>query len=149
MSASTRPHPALQRLQPLIGTWALTGRTLGSEEDDIKGQVVIDWLPGGFFQEQRGEIEIPAAGLKVQSLEIVGYDPQTDTFPSQVYASLGGEPGTYAWDVRGNVVTHWTNGSKYTGTFSAGGRTLSGGWRSDDGNTAPGSSYDAVMTRVK
>ena len=142
------PHPALQRLNPLIGTWDLTGRTLGAKRDDIKGRVLIRWMPGGFFQEQRGEIEIPEAGLKVESVEILGYDPQTDTFPSTTFNSLSATPGSYAWDVRGKIVTHWTKGAKYTGTLSDDGKTLTGGWRSDDGSTSPGSSYDAVMTRV-
>jgi hypothetical protein len=149
MSPMVGPHRALRRLQPLVGTWTLAGRTLGSEADDIKGRVVIDWLPDGFYLEQRGEIEIPAAGRRVRSLEVVGYDPESDTFPSQAYTNLGGEPEAYAWDVRGNVVTHWTKGSRYTGRLSEDGRTLSGGWRAAARGTDPGSSFDAVLTRIK
>lgn len=149
MSSTAGPHPALRRLQPLVGTWAITGRSLGAKEDDITGLVVISWLPGGFFQEQRGEIEIPRLGLKVQSLEIVGYDVQTDTFRAQSYTNLGGEPGTYWWDVRGNAVTHWTKEARYTGILSEDGNTLSGGWRPMEGKGNAASAYDAVMTRVK
>ncbi len=145
----TEPHPALKRLQPLIGTWRITGRTLGASQDDVRGQVVIAWIAGGQFQEQRGEIEIVATALKVRAVEVIGYDPKTDTFPSTVYGSLSGEPTTYGWDVRGSVVTHWTKGSKYTGTLSPDGKTVSGGWRADDGSTSPGASYDAVMTKVE
>ncbi len=143
------PHPALKRLQPLIGTWRITGRTLGASQDDVRGQVEITWIVGGQFQEQRGEMEIVPTGLKVRALEVIGYDPKTDTFPSTVYGSLGGEPTSYGWDVRSNVVTHWTKGSKYTGRLSADGKTLTGGWRPDDGSTSPGPAYDAVMTKVE
>jgi len=141
------PNPALKRLDKLVGTWRLSGRSLGSQEDDIRGQVTIAWLPGGYFMEQRGEIEV--RGFKGQSLEIIGYDPATDTFPSTVYSSMDGAPAPYYWNVQGDVVTHWTKGSKYTGTFSEDGNTLTGGWRPDEGiETNAGNAYDATMTRV-
>jgi hypothetical protein len=143
-----QPDPALKRLEPLVGTWELTGRTLDATEDNITGRVTISWLPGGFFLEQRGEMEF--MGFKAQSVEILSYDPVTDTFPSTVYSSMGANPMPYAWDVQGDVVTHWTEGSKYTGTFSKDGNTLAGGWRPDEGiPQSAGNTYDATMTRVK
>jgi hypothetical protein len=38
--------------------------------------------------------------------------------------------------------------SKYTGTLSPDGRTLTGGWRATSPHAQPGSDYDALMTRV-
>ena len=143
-----KPHPALARLEPLIGTWRLTGRTLDATEDNITGRVNIEWLPGGFFMVQRGEIAMPSFGLTVQSLEIIGYDPSSDTFRSTVYSDMDGMPATYFWDVQGKVVTHWTAGSKYTGAFSEDGKTLTGGWRPEGGPGTPGSAYDATMIRI-
>jgi hypothetical protein len=84
------PDPALQWLGKLVGTWKLTGRTLGSQEDNISGRVTIEWLPVGFFMQQCGEIDI--MGFKLQSLEIIGYDPSKQTFSSFVYSSMGGVP---------------------------------------------------------
>ena len=52
-------------------------------------------------------------GTRIESLEIVYYDPTADTFPSTVYASIGGTPLPYRFDVRGNAVTH----SEYSATF--------------------------------
>src|SRR5258706_11849476 len=98
------PEPALMRLNKLVGTWELTGHTLESAEDNIIGRVTIEWLPGGFFLEQRGEIELME--IKVQSVEIIGYDPVTNTFPSYVYSNMGGEPLRYHWDVQEDLVTH-------------------------------------------
>jgi hypothetical protein len=70
-------------------------------------------------------------------------------FASEVYSNLGEAPARYAWDVRGEAVMHRTEGSSYTGTFSADGSVLSGGWRpDDDSESSPGNSYDVVMTRV-
>ncbi len=71
------PDPALGCLEKLVGTWRITGRTLDSQDDNISGRVTIEWLPGRFFQEQRGEMDF--LGVKMQSLEIVGYDPETQS----------------------------------------------------------------------
>src|ERR1700694_4107163 len=118
------PHPALERLDRLVGTWQIGGRTLDVHEDNIHGRVTIEWLPGKFFLLQRGEMDV--AGFHVSSLEIVGYDPSTQVFSAYTYSNLGGVPMRYYWNVEGDVVTHWTEGSKYTGTFNAEGTILSG-----------------------
>jgi Protein of unknown function (DUF1579) len=142
------PDPALGRLERLVGTWDIKGRTLDSKDDNIRGGVIIEWLPGGFFLQQRGEMEF--MGFKVQSLEIVGYDQSTKAFSSTVYSNMAGVPASYRWDVQGNIVTHWTEGSKYTGTFSEDGSILSGGWRPEDGKEGPeNAAYDATMIRVE
>ncbi len=142
------PDPALKRLEKLVGTWDIKGRTLDSLKDNISGRVIIEWLPGGFFLQQRGEMDI--MGVKVYSLEILGYDPATNTFPSHVYSNLDGFAHPYFWDVQDNVVTHWTEGSKYTGTFSEDGNMLLGGWRPDLGvEQNAENTYDATMIRVQ
>ena len=146
MQMST-PDPALKRLEKLVGTWSIKGRTLDSQDDNISGWVTIEWLPGGFFLQQRGEMEF--MGSKIHSLEIVGYDPSTKAFFSNVYSNMAGVPAPYEWDVQGNVVTHWTEESKYTGTLSEDGNILSGGWRPEEGKEGPENvAYDATMTRV-
>jgi len=143
-----KPHPALKRLERLVGTWKLTGRTFDSRADNIRGKVTIEWLPGGFFLQLRGTIRME--GLEVQSLEIVGYDAKAKNFSANVFSNLDGAPAKYYWQVKGDRVTHWTKGSRYTGTFSKEGQMLSGGWRPEKGQKdTAGSAYDAVMTRVK
>jgi hypothetical protein len=141
------PDPALKRLEKLVGTWSIKGRTLDSKKDNISGQVTIEWILGGLFLQQRGELDF--IGSKIQSLEIIGYDPSTKTFPSYVFSNLGERSVPYQWDVQGNVVTHWTKGSKYTGTLSKDGNILSGGWRPEKGKGGPEDTYDATMIRVK
>jgi hypothetical protein len=51
-----RPDPALQRLERFVGTWDVTGRTLDSEEGNVSGRFTFEWLPGGFFLQQRTEL---------------------------------------------------------------------------------------------
>ena len=144
----SKPHAALKRLDVLIGTWDLKGRTLDSDADNITGWNTFEWLPGGFFLKSTGEIDFK--GDKIQSLEIIGYDPSSDTFPSSVYSNMDGSILPYHWDVQGDRVTHSDKSSKYTGTLSEDGKTLSGGWRPKEGEKeSPGNTYDAIMTRVK
>jgi hypothetical protein len=143
-----KPNPALRRLAKLNGIWQIKGRTFDSKHDNLSGQVTIEWFSGGFFMVQRGEIE--STGFKVHSLEIIGYDPLTKTFPSYVYSNMSEFHSKYYWDVKGNLVKHWTKGSKYTGKFSTDGNTLSGGWRPTGRESkTPGNTYDVVMIRVK
>jgi len=142
------PGPALKHLDVLVGTWEMTGHTLDSEQENITGWNACEWLPGGFFLKSFGEINFN--GAMVQSLEIIGYDPASKTFPSSVYSNLGGDVLTYSWDVQGSTVTHADESSKYTGTLSADGKTLSGGWRPKKGaKEIAENAYDAVMSRVK
>ncbi len=143
-----KPNPALKRLDKLVGTWSLKGRTLDSKDDSISGKVVIEWLPGGFFLQQRGEINF--MGFEIHAVEIIGYDPATNDFPSTVYGDMSGLPLAYRWDVQGNTVIHSGLGAKYTGTFSKDGNTLIGGWRPEDGQkSGPENTYDATMIRIK
>jgi hypothetical protein len=92
-------------------------------------------------------------GLKIQSLELIGYDPESDTSPSLVYSNLVGVPIPYRYDVRDKNVTITTDlagGAKMTGEISEDGSTFSGSWRPSPGNESPGNAaYDFVGTRIK
>jgi hypothetical protein len=111
----------------------------------------FEWLPGGFFLKQSFEADF--MGMKIQSLELIGYDPTSDTFPSLVYSNLVGVPIPYRYDVKGKNVTITTDlagGARMTGKISEDGNTFSGGWRPNPGTEDPGNvAYDFVGTRVK
>jgi hypothetical protein len=83
-----QPDPALRRLDRLVGRWSMEGNLVGSEEKNITGETTFRWLPGGFFLEQRARIDF--AGLQIEALELIGYDPESDTFPSTVYSNFSG-----------------------------------------------------------
>jgi hypothetical protein len=143
-----KANPELKRLEKLTGRWKLSGHTLDSMTENIKGWNTFEWISDGFFIESKGEIDFK--GMKVQSVEIIGYDPSTDDFPSTVYSSMSESPIPYRWDVRGNKVVHSGAGAIYIGTLSDDGDTLTGGWRPEEGmKNTEGRSYDAVMTRMK
>src|SRR6266545_8271592 len=98
-----RPDPALRRLEKFIGTWKMKGRTLNSKEDNVVGRATFEWLPGGFFLQQR--IELNFMGMELRSVELIRYDPETQTFPSLVYSNMSLIPLPYKWDVQGDMLT--------------------------------------------
>lgn len=144
------PDPALGRLDKTIGTWDLPGHTLDTEDDNVSGRITFEWLPGKFFLKQTGVINF--MGMELQFLEIIGYDPATDTFPSTVYSNVAGQPLPYHYDVRGDDITIRTEfggGATYRGRFSEDGKVMSGGWRPDEGMAGPGNvAYDLTGTRA-
>lgn len=146
-----KPDPALGRLENFVGTWSIKGRTLGSKVDNVSARTTFEWLPGKFFLKQSFDADF--MGMKIQSLELIGYDPASDTFPSLVYSNLAGVPIPYRYDVKGRDVTITTDiagGAKMTGRISEDGNTFSGGWRPNPGKEGPGNvAYDFVGTRIK
>jgi hypothetical protein len=81
-----QPDPALKRLDRFVGRWSMEGNLVGSDEKNIKGETTFRWLPGGFFLEQHMQLNF--MGLEIESLELIGYDPETGTFPSTVFSNL-------------------------------------------------------------
>ena len=143
------PDPALKRLERLVGSWTITGRTLDSDEDNISGKVAFEWLPGGFFLQQRIEMDF-AGFVEIESLELIGYDPSTQAFSSNAYSNLAPFALPYQWDLQDNVLRISTEASKFEGIFSEDGDTFSGGWRPIPGMEGPGNiPYDISGTRVK
>ena len=84
------PDPALRRLDHFVGTWSMEGHLIGSDDITARGQTTFRWLPGGFFLEQRNTLNF--LGMEIDSLELIGYDPETGTFPSSVYSNLSPAP---------------------------------------------------------
>jgi hypothetical protein len=129
-----KPNPALKRLDRLVGRWRMEGNLVGSDEKNIRGETEFRWLTGGLFLEQR--VRIDFMGLQIDSVELIGYDPETDTFPSTVYSNFSPDPLPYRWDVRGDSVTITVSYGQLDATFTGYWRedgTFSGGWRPNAG----------------
>lgn len=92
-------------------------------------------------------------GMKVQSLELIGYDAESDTFPSLVFSNLAGIGIPYRYDVKGKNVTITTDlagGAQMAGKISDDGDIFSGGWRPNPGKEGSGNvAYDFIGTRIK
>lgn len=149
--AST-PDRALNRLDRFVGTWSMEGRMVGSSENNIKGQASYRWLPGGFFLEQR--IELDFMGMRIDSLELIGYDPETGTFPSTVYSNMSPAPLPYRWEVHDDNVTisvsYGPLDATFKGAFSEDDQRFDGGWRPSPGaDETVNVSYDIGGHRLK
>jgi hypothetical protein len=145
------PDPALKRLDRFVGTWTMEGHLVGSDENNIKGRATYRWLPGGFFLEHR--IQLDFMGTVIDSQELIGYDPQTGTFPSTVFSNLSPTPLPYRWKVEDDTVTisvsYGPLDATFTGAFSEDGRQFSGGWRPNPGaDETVNVPYDIVGRRV-
>ncbi len=132
--APPQPAPELRRLDRFVGSWSMEGNVVGSEEKNITGETSFRWLPGGFFLQQH--VQLNFLGMQIDSLELIGYDPQTRTFPSTVYSNLSPTPLPYQWDVDGDNVTikvaYGPLDATFTGLWREDG-TFSGGWRPNPG----------------
>lgn len=147
-----KPDPALERLNRLVGTWSMEGHLVGSDENNIKGQATFRWLPGGFFLEQR--ITLDFMGLQIDSLELIGYDPETKTYPSTVFSNVSPTPLPYRWDVGDDTlrisVSYGPLDATFEGTFGEDGEHFVGGWRPNPGaDESVNVPYDIGGRRVK
>jgi Protein of unknown function (DUF1579) len=134
MSAFPEPHPKLRTLEPMVGRWRLHGRTDGAQEDDISGTIELDWLPGGHFLRQHTLIDF-AGMVQVDGIELVGYEPETDSLASRVYSNVAPVPVPYHWALEGNELTiHMDAGATMRATISEDGRSFQGRWAPDPGH---------------
>ena len=138
---SPTPDPALKRLgDALIGTWNISG--------DAQGQVIYEWMEGGFFLIQHVDLE---HGQENKGIEIIGHlrpfgeEPGKD-IKSRYYGNEG-STFDYVYELEGDTLMIW-GGEKgspayYKGEFSADGNILTGAW------VWPGGGYESTATRVR
>jgi hypothetical protein len=76
-------------------------------------------------------------GMTIHSLELIGYEPATDTFPSTVFTNVSPSPLPYRWEVEDRKVkisvSYGPMNSTFTGEFTKDGRSFGGGWRPNPG----------------
>ena len=129
------PDPALRQLDRFVGTWSMEGHLAGSDVITIRGETTFRWRPGGFFLEQQGTLNF--LGMELDSLELIGYHPETGTFPSTVFSNVAPQPLPYRWEIDGDTlkisVSYGPLDATFTGTFDEDGEGFSGGWRPNAG----------------
>jgi hypothetical protein len=128
------PDAALRLLDRFVGTWNMEGHLVGSDDITIRGQTTYRWLPGGFFLEQH--VTMDFMGMEIDSLELIGYDAETGTFPSTVYSNLSPAPLPYRWEVDDDTVrisvSYPPMDATFTGSFDDA-EGFRGGWRPNPG----------------
>ncbi len=146
-SRSRAAKNRLHRLDPLLGSWVIRGRTKGSRSDNVRGNLKAEWLPSGILLQLQGEIRV--GRFSARTLEIVGSDPSKGAFPAYVYSDLSESPFLYYWSIRGNTIRHEGGRAEFVGRFSQAGRLLTGGWRPKRGvRSSDANTYDVTMTKM-
>jgi hypothetical protein len=134
------PDEDLRALDRLAGTWNISG--------DATGTVTYRWMQGGFFLIQEGELTL--YGHHNTFTEIIGRERPfggqgSADIKSRSYTAEG-DTLDYVYEFDGDTLTIWgghrDSESRYTGTFSADGNTLSGTW------SWPGGGYTTTSTRI-
>jgi len=127
MSQAAR-NEALERLRAFIGDWSLKASFPGSPP----GRTVFEMALAGQYLIQRTEAPDPAP----DSIAIVATDPKTGAF-TQHYFDSRGVVRVYAMTFEGRIWTLSRNSpdfspldfsQRFTGEFSADGKTISGMW---------------------
>ena len=137
---ATADHPraaALRTLNPLVGTWALSG------PDGLTGEVRYEWMDGGCFLVQH--VDMRSAGEHTRGVEYIGYDESSGELRSHFFGA-DGELLEYTYRLEDDVLRMWFGGTDspafFEGRFSADGRTNSGAWHWPNGG------YASTMTRA-
>lgn len=113
-------------LKPFVGKWHTSGiMKSGKDTLKISGTDTYEWLPGNYFLLHKVAVQI---GEEInESLEIIGYDALTETYPMQYFDHKGNTGTMLASYLDG----HWTflgDTLRFTGKFSKSNNVLSGIW---------------------
>jgi hypothetical protein len=117
---------ALERLEALVGRWKTEGQTTdasGVPADQIDAIDTYERLPGGALLHQAGD-------QKVEGAELIGHDPDRNTYATQYFGSEGPTAYEASLTEEGEGLT-WRMQSKttrFTGRFSEDGNVITGHW---------------------
>lgn len=128
-----------RELGPFIGEWYMEAMFPSGGASGVGGRVAFESMPGGQFVVQRWEVQHPDAP---DGIAIIGFDDSRQTFVQHYFDSRGvvrlyemGFDGV-TWTLLRTApdLSELDFCQRFTGTFSADGRTIEGRWEmSDDG----------------
>jgi hypothetical protein len=129
------PGPNETRLDALTGSWRTEGRTKEGPDATAAAIHAVDtyeWLPGRFAILHT--VDARVGDEHVEGAEIIGWDPDRNAYVTQYFgtdgpnayeASLADEDGVLVWSMRSQA-------DRFTGRFSADGKTITGHWEQLD-----------------
>ncbi|HSX17013.1 MAG TPA: hypothetical protein VLH86_02830 [Patescibacteria group bacterium] len=131
------PHPALKKLEVLLGEW--------KNEGGAPGASTYKYALGGHYITQEFETETPS-GRKLSGIEYITWDEDTQTLRSHLMADDGSN-FTYTYQIDDDG-THWiwfgdkASENFFKGVISEDGATITGRWQ------WPGGGFDVVSRRT-
>jgi hypothetical protein len=151
------PNPVLRRLGVLVGEWEMEASVEGQSMG--RGRTAFDWLEEGAFLVQRAYAEVaedaPAewvANSPLPLATITGLDDSSERF-SVLYADSRGVFRVYQMTLSDGVWRMWREApgffQRFTGTFSADGRTITGGWEGSRDGSSWEPDFDMTYTKIE
>jgi ketosteroid isomerase-like protein len=138
-----QPQPAVAQLEPLIGRWRI-----GAPGADPAGEVEFDWLGDKAFVVQRWRSDPPEFP---DGIALIGPDETGDGF-LQHYFDTRGVARRYGMSLRDGEWRLWRDDAdfaqRFTGRFSADGRTIDGAWEIALDRSNFEHDFDLTYTRV-
>jgi hypothetical protein len=147
MSESTNTA-ARERLQALIGEWAIEAKPPGGPPWPGGGRVTFEWLEGVALLIERFHVDLPEAP---DGVAVIGCDGLSDTF-YQLYTDERDVQRIYEMSLDAGIWKLWRDGEpfsqRFTGEFSEDGRTIAGRWEvAEDGKTWR-TDFDLTYTKI-
>ncbi|KAA0993024.1 DUF1579 family protein [Dyadobacter aurulentus] len=118
--------PELVLLDRIVGDWHTSGTlNTGNGSLNIKGTDSYQWLPGGHFLMHT--VDVMMGGDRKQSIEIIGFDILSGTYPMHFYDDQG-ESGVMHGSFIGDEWNIISPELRFKGHFSNNYNKLSGVW---------------------
>jgi hypothetical protein len=125
------------RLDALVGEWTMEAGPPGGPPWPGEARVSFEWLKGRQFVIERWTIDVPEFP---DGIAIIGGGDEPESF-RQYYFDSRGVHRIYEMTLDDGVWRLWRHApdpfpQRYTGTFGADGKTISGRWeKQEDGST--------------
>jgi hypothetical protein len=139
---------ALEKLEPLVGEWALEAIGPDGEPWPGNARATIGWHDSGAHLIQRSTVEVPDAP---NAVSIIGCDAANETC-YELYSDDRGVCRVYEMSIGDGGWRLWREGEpfpqRFTATFADDGDTIIGRWeRADDGENYT-TDFDLIYRRV-
>jgi hypothetical protein len=141
----------LKELDRFVGEWTMTAGPPGGPPWPGEARVRFEWLDGRAFLAQRWTLAAAPEGAPTSGTTIMGFDAAHGTYV-QLYHDDRGVHRVYEMGLRGG---EWTLrrgappfAQRFTGTFSADGKTIAGRWEIQEEGQDWRTDFDATYTRV-
>ncbi|MDX6556016.1 MAG: hypothetical protein QOD86_2211 [Miltoncostaeaceae bacterium] len=139
---------ARERLEALVGTWDMGAGPPGGPPWPGAARVTFAWMEGAPLLIQRWSIEMEGAP---SGTAVIGCDGMTGAY-RQLYTDDRDVQRLYEMSLEDGVWRLWRDGApfaqRFTGRFSADGRTIAGRWEIAEDGADWRTDFDVTFTRV-
>ncbi|MEU7897056.1 hypothetical protein AB0B45_29855 [Nonomuraea sp. NPDC049152] len=151
-----KPHPALQRLDALVGEWEVWA-SIG-DQNAAGGRTVFEWMEDRAFLVQRSDAEVTegtppewVANSPFPVTSIMGLDDASEEL-SMLYADGRGVFRVYRMTFDGGTWRIWREApgfnQRFTGVLSDDGATITAYWELSRDGSAWEHDFDLTYRRV-